>query len=330
VRAAAAVPLLLLVAGPGRAAAAPGEEKPFPVAKTVILREEKAVYTVEGRVRIPKGVNITCQKDVHIKGRGGSTAVIEVEGTLELQGVNAREVILEGVAIEPCERFTEINADSAIFRGGGGIRTPKDKAVDGKIFVELCTFQTGALLNVSLSGGSLDLSSSQFHDPVTVRGVDPPGAKGNRVRLFARGCTGTYGFGGGLVVENVADVVIQFSRLGGGLTAVRDWGGPMRFDGNKVNSAALEFTHSQPGRMPRATVVKCDIYSDRVKARSPASSSVRDALLLDRCWFKGGSDPKVIAEKVLKDGSADAENGAILVLGKVNERPNELAGSEDR
>ncbi|HEU4394583.1 MAG TPA: hypothetical protein VFS92_03395, partial [Planctomycetota bacterium] len=196
--------------------------------KTTILREEGVVYEVDGRQRIPKGVSISCQKDVHIRGKGPS-AVIEVEGTLELQGVSKREVILEGVTIEPCEKFQEVNIDSSIFRGGGGIRTPSGRASEGKLFVELCDFVSPARLDVTLSGGSIDLVSSTFHERVSIRAVDPSPETRNKVRLVVRGCQGPTaysGFYGGLVVENVADVVVQLSRVAGPLTAIRDWDTP--------------------------------------------------------------------------------------------------------
>lgn len=333
-RLAGALLLLPLLAAPASALPEGGgrEDRPFPVSKTTILREEKVVYTVQGRVRISRGVSICCQRDVYIKAKEGP-AVIEVEGTLELQGVGAREVILEGVTIEPCEEFKEINVDSSIFRNGGGIRTPKDKTCDGKLFLELSHFHTGATVDVSLAGGSVDFSSCNFQDPVAVRGVDPPGSTGNRVRLFARGCDdfgGSIGFEGGLVVDNVDDVVIQLSRMAGVLTAVRNWGRVLRFDGNKVNSETLEFSHSGAGRLPRATVVKCDVYSKKVVAKAPADPAVRDVLTLERCWFRNEIDPKVLAGKVVRDGTGDAGNGARIAFGKINDRPLELAGSVDR
>ena len=59
---AALLPLLL---------AASPDEKPFPATdRSLILREEKTTYLVEGRVVIPKGVEISCQKDIYIKGKG--------------------------------------------------------------------------------------------------------------------------------------------------------------------------------------------------------------------------------------------------------------------
>ncbi len=62
----------------GTSGTEPGNERPFPIDRTQILSDEKEVYTVEGRVRIPRGVEITCQRDVHGRGTGSTPAVIEV------------------------------------------------------------------------------------------------------------------------------------------------------------------------------------------------------------------------------------------------------------
>ncbi|HEU4394155.1 MAG TPA: hypothetical protein VFS92_01215, partial [Planctomycetota bacterium] len=174
-----------------------------------------------------------------------------------------------------------------------------------------------------------------FHERVSIRAVDPSPETRNKVRLVVRGCQGLTaysGLSGGLVVENVADVVVQLSRVAGPLTAIRDWDAPLRFDGNKVNSDTLEFSHREAGRMQKVTVVKCDVYSRTVSAKSPAADGVRDSLKLERCWFKGVIDPKSLAASIVKDGSADpsAKNGARIEFGKINDRPLELAGPVDR
>src|SRR5688572_11119507 len=86
---------------PAARAEDPAVEKPFPVDRTQILSKEKSVYTVEGRVRIPKGVEISVLKEIIVKAKGSAPAVIEVEGSLTVHGVFSREVIFEDVTIEP-------------------------------------------------------------------------------------------------------------------------------------------------------------------------------------------------------------------------------------
>lgn len=319
----------------------PRKEVPFPFERSVILNEEKVVYTVEGRARIRKGVNVTCQKEVWIRAKGSAPAVIEVEGTLQTRGVATREVIFEGVTIEPCAQFENLRLDMTWFRNGGGVKTPEGVAVEGEqIFVELCGFMKGAGFDVVVQRGEVTLSSICTDGPTRVRGVKPPGAKESRVQVFARGsgdggtcrCHGaSQGFGGGLEVEGGNDMMVQLSRTGGALTAVRNWGKRLLFNGMKVNSPRLEITHVDPGMMARAQVTNLDVYSGEVVASAPRKEGQKDTLVMDRCWFKGLKDPKEILSKVVKDGEDDPEkNGVRVSFPKVDERAHELAGPLDR
>ena len=74
-RFAAAVALLALFLVPSGPVVAKGKEKPFPIKKSTILREGKVVYIVEGTQTIPKGVEIACQKDVYIRGKGKNPTI---------------------------------------------------------------------------------------------------------------------------------------------------------------------------------------------------------------------------------------------------------------
>jgi len=66
----------------GRFAAAFGDDAvPFPT-------REGRVYYVEGRRTIPRGCEISAQKDLHLVGHG-SDAVLAVEGALQAHGLTA-------------------------------------------------------------------------------------------------------------------------------------------------------------------------------------------------------------------------------------------------
>ena len=113
-----AVPALLVtlvLALPGDAGAQDPKEVPFPTRRSTILRKQGTVYYIEGTHRIPKNVEISCQKDVHIRGRG-KNPVLEVEGSLQVHGVRAREVIFEGVTIRTARKFEDVHLDMCIFR----------------------------------------------------------------------------------------------------------------------------------------------------------------------------------------------------------------------
>ncbi len=342
----AAIAFVALAAVPPTAPALPAaaaeDEVPFPVERTAILKEEKTVYFVEGRKRIPKGVTVTCLRDVHIKAKGPG-AVIEVAGALQLTGVQGREVILENVTVEPAATFDTIKASQTIFRGGGGIVSPSGKPIDGYLLLELMDFVGGARLDLTMSGGSVELSSVCADDPVSVRAVDLEG-KTNTVRVEVRGCIenphfkcqphgSRVGLRGGLIVAGAEQVVVRLSRLGGALTSMSDWRESLIFDGNKVTSTALEFRQPAPGRFGKGQFFKCDVYSEKVTFSAPPAEDPkkRDFALVDRFWFHGIKEPKEILEKVVVDGEDDpAKNGVRVKILKVNERALELAGPLER
>jgi hypothetical protein len=319
------------------------EGKPLPTGKTqALIAQEPSLYTVEGRVRIPKGVELTVMRNTRIVGKGSSPAVIEVEGGFDCIGVFSREVILENVTVEPCESFERIHMDMAEFRGSGGIRTPKDTPVDGSILVENFDMTGQAAMDVTFKTGKVTLSSVCADNPTRIRCVPPAGKDRDQVKVFIRGCDqnprhkctphgGRVGLVGGLEVHGGDDVTIQLSRIGGSLCSVRDWGQRLIFDGNKVNSGKLEFSHVKAGQYQRVQCANCDVYSSEVSVSAPPDPKVKDMFTMDRIWFKGIADPKEVQEKVIRDGAdAPDKNGARVALMKVEERPHELAGPVDR
>jgi len=165
---------------PGAAAPAPAaDEVPFPVSKSTILRAEGTVYTVEGRIRIPKGVEGSCQKDVHVKAKGKGAAVIEVEGQFPVHGVDLREVIFEGVTVEPAEQHGEIHLEHCIFRKGGGLATPSGKAAAGDILVQACQFKENARVDLAVSGGTIQFLDSGLGGVLrSAASIRPPGRTG--------------------------------------------------------------------------------------------------------------------------------------------------------
>jgi hypothetical protein len=343
---AAAVIAACLVPGPLPAAPAseekPGKERPLPVDRTRKLIEEEAVYTVEGRVRIPRGVEVTVLRSSKIVAKGSSPAVIEVEGGFDAIGVFGREVIFENVTVEPQAKYERIHMDMVIFRGGGGFRTPKETPVEGYLLLENLDIVSGAAMDVLYQAGSVELSTVCAETPVRIRAVEKEGSSKNQVRVFVRGCPqdpmkkctphgGRVGLTGGLEVDGGDDVTVQLSRVGGALCAVRNWGQRLIFDGMKINSRKVEITHRKAGQFQRVQCAKCDVYSQEWLAHAPLEKGVKDTFTVDRCWFNGVTDLKEIFEKVVQDGADDPEkNGVRVQIPKVNARPLELAGPVER
>jgi hypothetical protein len=325
--AAVALPFLLLLASAGVPPARAQEnlkEMAFPAEKSTILREGKVAYIVEGRLTIPKGVEVSCQKDVHIRGRGANPTIV-VEGSFQVHGVGLREVIFEGVTVELAPVFEDCQIDMAIFRDGGGIVTPKDQAVTGKLFVENTSMMTGCRIDVAFTNGHVDLSSTSSGAETSIRAVDRDDEKQNRVKLKIRACKLT-----GLFIENVYDVTVILSHLKEGRAEFRDCR-TLVFDGNKVNAETLEILSSTPGGLNRTKVLKCDIYSKKVRLSAPLKGDkATDSVTLQNCWFEGEEDPRVVHEDIVDDHQDDEKNGARVKVRNPLERPNELAGAIDR
>jgi hypothetical protein len=321
---AAAALLLALAQVPAvPAAAAAPDEKPFPVPdRSVILREEGTVYLVEGRVRIPRGVEVSCQKDIYIRAKGKDPAFLVVEGDFKAHGVGAREIIFEGVTVEPAPEFGKIQLDSCIFRKGGGLATPKDGSAEGEILLQFCRFQDRARCDLALSGTSLQVLDSSTSGPLRIRGADAPG-KPNRLKAVVRG--GTFQ---GMEARSVADLTVRINSLRSDPLLFVDLP-VLVFDGNKVEGKELRIEHSRAGGFAKTQVMKCDLYPKTLSFRAPADAEKSDALVLDKCWFEGITDPKAIAERI-RDAADDPGNGVKVTVQNPQERPLELAGTLNR
>ena len=77
--------LILLLA----ATAGAGDQIPLPVKRSTILRECGVTYYVEGRKKIPRGCEISIQKDVYIVGRGSDAVLEDPVGSDPIEGLDA-------------------------------------------------------------------------------------------------------------------------------------------------------------------------------------------------------------------------------------------------
>ncbi len=335
-----AAAVLLAGAAPLRAAPLPGEPKPFPVTPTQKLQDEGGVYTVDGVVRIPRGVEISVFKGIEIRGVGTKLpAVIEVEGGFDAVGVLGGEVVLKDILVRPAATFEGIRIVAAIFQGRGGLANAPEAPPDGKTLrVEHTCFMKPSSVELSLQAGWVDLATSCCELPVRIRGVEPASDRKNRLKVSIRNCNddmrykcpghkGNQGLLGGLSIECVEEVDVGSSSLGGEVVSVKDWRGRFLFDGNKVTAKRFEFRNSEPGMMGKVQCAKCDVYTTEFLAYAPPKPGLRDVLTMDRCWFRGIEDPKEVLLKVIRDGDDVPQgNGARVSLPKVNAKPLELGG----
>ncbi len=299
------------------------ETVPFPVHRSQILRAQGTVYTITGRQTIPAGVEVSCQKDVYIKGVG-TGATLVVIGSLQAHGVHDREIIFENVVVEPGEKCEDLHLDSCIFRGGG-IISPKAKPVKGKIFLELLAFSEGSVIDLTMSSGHMDLSSVETLKPTFLRFMEPEGSKRNKCKVKVRGSE----LHGGLHIENAADVTVRRSSMGGDKSTFKD-NDILTFDGNMVTSKTLEFIQTRSKKFGKTKILKCDIYSDKMVARAPKNEKTSERVYVDKGYFKGKTREKQLRTGLIVDGKDDPENAAVFKFKKFNERPLELAGAKVR
>ena len=316
-RSAAAAALLALFVLPG---AGDGTEKPFPATdRSLILREEGITYVIDGRVVIPRGVEISCQKDVHIRSKSKTPAFIAVEGSLKVHGVSSRDVIFENVFVEPGPEFDEIQLDTCIFRKGGGLATPKDGKAAGRILVQGCSFESGARVDVAMNSESFQFLDSGASSALKLRGV--PGKDGrSRLKGIVRAARVF-----GIEAIGVADLTVRLSHLRSDPLLLRDCE-VLCFDGNKVEGKDLKFEQTKAGGFARTEVMKCDLYTKTISFKAPADPKRDDAVVLDKCWFQGVTDSKGIAERIRDAADDPAQNVRASALNP-QERPLELAGA---
>jgi hypothetical protein len=306
-------------------------ERPLPVEHTVILPSDNVTYTVTGRVRIGKGTVVKVQKDTKLVGKGDSGGVIELEGQLWICGVKDSKVTLENITIEVQPKFETLHTDMVVFSGkSAGVVSPKDASVDGRIFLENTDFGTSAGVDVVMIDNNIDVQRCSCQAPVNVKAVDPPGSTGNKVRFMVmNNGSDSVGLSGGLHVEHVADVTVRTNVLSGDKVTFLDCGA-VAFDTNYVKCKTLEFLQSAAGRFGKTWMSKCDVQCGKIVLTAPVDAKHPEKMTCDKCWFNGETKEKTVREKWFVDHAQNADSGVTVEIGKISEKPLQLAGTVKR
>jgi hypothetical protein len=328
--AALAVATLLSLAPLHVRAAEEVSAKPLPVDHTTIL-PSGGVFFVEGRVRIPKGIEITVQKDTKLVGRG-KDATIEIEGELKIHGVADSKVLMENITIEVQPKFGEVRLDMVKVSGASrGVVSPKGRSVDGRIMVMNAEFEGAAGLDVTMIANEVDLQRVYVRAPVRVKAVDPEGSPRNSVKLnLLNCCSGPSSIEpgalmGGVLVEGVHEVIVRACRIGGDKAKFTDCD-EVAFDGNQVKCASVEFSQSAAGRFGKTSITKCDVLCEKISLWAPAAPGRTEIVLVDKCWFGGEMDEKAVRTRFFRDKDDDDKCGVRVDVTKIMERPLLIAG----
>jgi hypothetical protein len=325
---------IALSSAPPAEPCAADDAKPLPVDKTGILKSG-GTYYVEGRVRVPKGVELTVQKETKIVARG-TDAVIEVVGELVVRGVRGGSVLLEGVTIEPQKEFEGLRTETTVFTGGSrGIVSPKDTPVNGRLVALDTTFEAGATFDVTIASDDIDLQSVHCTSPVRIKGVAPEGATANKSKLMvlnnkggtASGTRG--GFTAGILVESVGDVTIRCNEISGEKATFIDCPS-LTFDANWVRCKTLEMKQAAAGNFGRTLISKCDFQCEKIVLYAPAAPGKAESIPCDKCWFGGEVKEKAVREKFFTDREDDPGCSVAIDLKKIMEKPLNLAGTVSR
>lgn len=315
----AALALVALATG---AAAQRGQ--PLPVEKTATLREDDAVWYIDGRQRIPRTATLTSLRRGRIVGRGEG-AVLEVEGGLDLRAVTGGEVVIQDVWVEPlagCKGLTLLNCR---FEGKGGLRTSSLGPAKAKLILNKSRFVGSAELDLELTAGQVALMGFGSEAPVRIACAVEEGERPGKLELTAVGCQGKQaGFDGGLRVEGVREVLVRHCDLAGELSVFADCP-KLTFDGNHARSARIEVRHSEPRSFSRTEISNTDFRCKELILFQPAKSTPQKVQLV-RCYFDGLLDEDRIRAELVEDCGRDTHSGVLADFAKIQEDPLGFGG----
>ena len=317
------------------ATAAAEEPRPLPVRTSITLNRDGAVYFVEGRQKIPWGAEINVQKRIEIVGRGDD-AVLEVAGALNLIGLPEGPCYISNLRIELAPRFRLVRLYDTLFRDGGGVFASADKPASGTLVIENAEMLRNVKLDVTMQGGKLRLLNTMFYHPVRITAVPEKGKSratlkvdiiSNFLQPFSTAKredrSGYSGFVEGFFLTGAHKPVVRNNRFRGEAEIVDCPG--LTFDGNRVDTERLVIRHTANGGFQRTKIQKCDFSLKELVLSSPAGKA-KEKVSIDKCWFRGVTDPRSIHQSFIRDGNDDENCGVKALLRKINKRPLGLAG----
>jgi hypothetical protein len=317
------------------ATAAADDARPLPVRASITLNGDGAVYYVEGRRTIAWGTEINVHKRIEIVGRGDD-AVLEVAGALNVIGIPEGFCYISNLRVELAPRFRLLRLYHVLFRDGGGIFVPEGRPAAGTVVIENAELLRKVKLDLTMQGGKLRLLNTMFFHPVHIRAVPEEGKRRatlqvdiisnflQPLRPGAKDERSNYsGFVEGFFLTGAHKPVLRNNRFRGQAEIVDCPG--LTFDGNKVDTERLVIRHTVNGGFQRTRIQKCDFSVKELVLSSPAGKAM-EKVTIDKCWFRGVTDPKSVHQSFIRDGHDSEDCGVKAVLRKINKRPLGLAG----
>ncbi len=301
--------LVLVLLGTPLAEAA-RKDVPLPVSKTSLCKDRTVNYIVDGKQRIPPGVEITMQKGTRIVGV--NDAVLSVAGSFGATGVTDSEVSISGVRIVVEPKAKDVHLDMCNVGPSSGVFTAPNESTAAIITVENSEVDGDPGIDVTMHAGKVKVMSCTVQKPMKLTGV---GLDGKKTRSFANIRTSTIK---GIEVHGFNDVTVRHCQVEG--AAVFKNNALVVFDGNHVLTVQLDFEHADPKLMKKLKVTKNDFITGPIRVFAPLAAGKKTSVIFQKCFYGGVTDLKKIDAEWLTDRDDDPENAVKVIVKKAAKR----------
>lgn len=284
---------------------------------TLTTKQGDGVFFVEGRLTIPRGVHVSCQRGTRVVGRGEG-AVLVVEGSFSVVGTREERCAVEGLAIELAPGFKNVRFAETELVEACSIRTAEGLPAAGILQLETCQVPRQAVFEVELTEGELHFLETSVACPVKITGLPVPVGErltDNRTSVLASG-----GSFAAFDMAGVSKSRLRHTKLRGEVTLANC--GDLMLDGCRLDGPKVAVTHTEPGGLKDTRFTKCDFYLEELSFSAPGSK--RSTVTIDKPYFECCSDADAL-DKVVRDGADDATNGAVADVKKQRGERNGFA-----
>jgi hypothetical protein len=310
---------LLGLRAPARPAVAEEAGTPFPVGRSVTVRDEGQAYVIDGAQVIPRGVEITVQADVRIVGINGAS--LDVQGGLKVHGTQDHWVRIENVDFSPTVAPNKgLHLDMADLHGCR-FQHAQGQALDGFVTIENSCLQRDCVFAVRMWRGFLKIMTVEFGMLCTIACV-----KGEKsaapIEIEVRSS-----WMKAIAFSGEATATFRHSEIQDGLVG-RDFS-RIVVDGCDIGQE-LAFHQGPGGSFKKLELTKCNLIGGArlLLAREGGPQTKKEKVRVQRFYFGpktgGGVKTEKEAQALIIDG-ADVEEGNVFAQPtKPNKRPHVL------
>jgi hypothetical protein len=294
-----------------------GDEKPLPLAKSVILPSGGAYY-VEGRQEIVWGQETSLQRGTRLVGMG-ENAVLVVSGAFQARGIYGDAVKIENLTIEVSEKCERVHLEAVEMRSAS-VRTPEGKACDARVHLEEVILDD-CPVDLRLRKGEVSILNCRTKGAVKIVAVPEEGKSRAAVDAFVNACNVDRDF----LAEGLDSMVMRACMISGNSIVFKDCQ-ELTFDANVAKGPSIVFETTTSGGFKKTAVQKTDFHGCKLVLKAPRDGKKKDNIPVDKCWFQGRTKKDEILGRDIVDGTTDETTGAYAVFRKINDRELMLGG----